>query len=304
MSLLNALRSVFNQDYRPIEIIVVDDGSSDDTSRWLRAAEHPLPVNVITLPTNLGPAAARNAGLDHATGAYVAFLDSDDSWLPNKLTRQMELLRSAPPNTVAFCQSYIRRRYDTVIRPICVQRAGETLGEYLFARGGFIAICSIVMPASLARDVKFWPSQRLHEDWDFFLRVEAAGARFAMCREPLCVVNDSNTCNRASAPDPDVSLNWLNGWKEQLAPVAYLGLRAKIAPQLRDKRPGLAFRYICQAWMKQAISSWTLLILLGRLLHPALREAAYWVHGKTTGRKLAGGMPYHSKQSAHAPQND
>lgn len=303
-SILNALQSVFEQDYRPIEIIVVDDGSSDDTAEWLRASSYPLPVTVIALPINQGPAAARNAGLERASGAYVAFLDSDDSWLPEKLSRQVELLEVADTSTVVFCQAYIQRKYDTVIRPTHSQRTGETLGEYLFSHGGYIAICSILMSTSLARGVRFRPNQRLHEDWDFFLRLEAAGVLFVMCGQPLCVVDDRDPSGRASAPDPEISLTWLDTWKEQLAPTAYLGLRAKIAPQLRYNRPGLAVRYIYEAWTKRAISCWTLMILVGRLVHPAVREAAYWIHGRTTGRKVSGDVECRYRRSASASQND
>lgn len=95
LTIERALRSAIEQRYQPSEVIVVDDGSSDDTLAVaaLRSAEmHKPPVRVIALGANQGPAYARNVGWDAADGDYVAFLDADDEWLPEKLQVQAELL--------------------------------------------------------------------------------------------------------------------------------------------------------------------------------------------------------------------
>lgn len=89
-----AIRSVLSQDHRPIEIIVVNDGSTDSTLSALRAFE-PHGIIVVDQP-NRGPAAARNAGLRRAGGRYIAFLDADDIWLPGKLTQQLRYLEEHP----------------------------------------------------------------------------------------------------------------------------------------------------------------------------------------------------------------
>jgi glycosyltransferase involved in cell wall biosynthesis len=84
--LREAIDSIFKQTYRPLEIIVIDDGSTDGTARV--AASYGDQLHYEWQP-NAGPAAARNKGLDLARRDFVAFLDADDLWHPDKLTRQM-----------------------------------------------------------------------------------------------------------------------------------------------------------------------------------------------------------------------
>lgn len=86
-----ALDSALNQDYPKLEIIVVDDGSKDDTAEVLAQYED---VSVIRLDSNQGGAAARNHGIRAASGELVAFLDSDDEWLPSKTRLQVEKILS------------------------------------------------------------------------------------------------------------------------------------------------------------------------------------------------------------------
>lgn len=94
-SLLAACRSVLDQSFRDLELIVVDDGSSEDIQAALAPLEDPRVV-YHRQPRNGGASAARNAGLLLARGRYIAFQDSDDLWLPGKLERQVALLESLP----------------------------------------------------------------------------------------------------------------------------------------------------------------------------------------------------------------
>jgi len=88
-----ALRSALEQDYENKEIIVVDDGSTDSTPEILKTFREQI---VVLTQVNAGPGAARNRGLKHARGTYIAFLDADDFWVPGKLRLQIEYLEQKP----------------------------------------------------------------------------------------------------------------------------------------------------------------------------------------------------------------
>jgi glycosyltransferase involved in cell wall biosynthesis len=97
-----ALDSVWQQDFDDLEVLVVDDGSSDGTIDWLdqHKKTHPQ-LRYVIHDRNKGEAAARNTALREARGTYVAFLDSDDEWLPGKLAAQHRHMTSASPDVAA-----------------------------------------------------------------------------------------------------------------------------------------------------------------------------------------------------------
>ncbi len=99
------LASVFAQDYRPIEVIVVDDGSTDGT----RAVLERWPEVIAIHQENAGCGAARNAGIARARGELIALQDADDLWVPDKLTRQIAHLEAHPEHGIvaALVQSFL-----------------------------------------------------------------------------------------------------------------------------------------------------------------------------------------------------
>jgi len=98
-----ALNSIHEQTYRPIEVIIADDGSTDGTARIV---ERYRPKVVYVRQENSGPAPARNLGLSRAGGDFIAFLDADDLWHPAKLERQMEQFESCPE--LDYCVAHIQ----------------------------------------------------------------------------------------------------------------------------------------------------------------------------------------------------
>src|SRR5215470_2160101 len=98
--LLRSINSVLRQTHQEIEIIVVVDKPDEDTVSAVRSVGDPR-IQLIVNPYSFTAAGARNAGVDHATGEWIAFLDDDDEWLPNKLERQIAFASGRAPALVS-----------------------------------------------------------------------------------------------------------------------------------------------------------------------------------------------------------
>jgi glycosyltransferase involved in cell wall biosynthesis len=179
-----AIDSVLTQTYPAIELIVVDDGSTDDTPTVMQ--QYAGRVNYIR-QENRGVVAARNVGICAATGEFINFLDSDDFFLPAKIDRQMRVFKARPDVGLVHCGFYQ------------VNEAGHRLNKVTWFPSDHIlrelAIdCFLLVHAPLVRREWFdrvglfnelpWERQYC-EDWDLWLRMAKAGCQFAYVREPL-----------------------------------------------------------------------------------------------------------------------
>ena len=99
--IIRAINSVFNQTFKDYELIIVDDGSSDDTYESLKLFIDTKKIKYFR-QNNLGVSAARNLGVKNANGQFVAFLDSDDEWLPHKLNEQIKYLSNNPDIKIVY----------------------------------------------------------------------------------------------------------------------------------------------------------------------------------------------------------
>jgi glycosyltransferase involved in cell wall biosynthesis len=172
------LESVFAQDYRPIEIVVVDDGSSDRTlARVERLLSPPLPASinsVIVHQENQGPARARNSGAAHATGQYLAFLDDDDEWLPDRLHRCVEALTDSP--AAAMVYSDARQPGGQRLVPGTMAHA-PSMREMLTRWWPILPSTAVIRRSAFAACGGFSPAFR-HPGWEdaeFFVRLREQG---------------------------------------------------------------------------------------------------------------------------------
>ena len=167
-TLPRAVESVLNQIYKPIEIIVVDDGSTDGTKEMF-SEMYPL-VRYI-YQANSGVSSARNTGINSARGDWIALLDSDDEWLPDKLDRQVKLLQDNAE--IRFCHTneiWIRNNVR-----INQKKKHQKYGGNIFNK--CLDICRISPSSSLfhtsvIKDVGlFDESLDVCEDYDMWLRI-------------------------------------------------------------------------------------------------------------------------------------
>jgi len=171
-----AIRSARGQTHPAVELIAVDDASGDDTLARLEALSGD-DLRVLALERNVGAAEARNRGLALARGDYVAFLDADDEWLPDKLRIQVEALERDPTLVLSTCDSILVgvdgstiRHHDTT------DTASGPEAWRTLLRGNFVPTPTVVARRSALEAVGgFDADLALGEDYDVWLKLSARG---------------------------------------------------------------------------------------------------------------------------------
>ena len=196
--LREAAESAISQTHRPIEVIIVDDGSSDDTPDMARrlAARHPGVIRLIR-KENAGPGAARNAGLQQARGEFIQYLDSDDLLEPRKFELQVKALADHPEAGVCYCVTLRRNSTTSEMVPWAKtdQRIENIFPDFLPKRGW--ATLTPLWRRSVCDAIGPWGDLRVMEDWEHDLRAGMLGVRTVHVAEPLAIVRD-HTEDRAS----------------------------------------------------------------------------------------------------------
>jgi len=175
------LESVLAQSFSDFEVIVVDDGSTDNTANVVSRFKR---VQYIHKP-NGGEGSARNVGIQAAQGEYIAFVDSDDLWFPDKLRLQLEFLKQTRMGWV-YCDGYVfdgssgkdLHKFSDVTQ----LHSGDILRPLFFR--DFIPSPTPVIHRSVLEDVGYFNESRLiqmREDWELWLRIAA--------RHPIGFVN-------------------------------------------------------------------------------------------------------------------
>jgi glycosyltransferase involved in cell wall biosynthesis len=219
---LAAIASALDQSERDLEVIVVDDGSTDDTAAAVAAIADPRLRFV--RQANGGGSAARNKGIDLAAGRWIAFLDSDDHFLPGHLERARAVLEPANDASLCLYARIIVNRGNgvTFLKPPRAIAPSEAMGDYLFCHRGFIQTSTLVAPTALARAVRYNEIVISGDDQEFAIRMAAANARFVMLETPGAVWNDLPSPARLSS-NRDIERHrvWLNDLRPLLSLKAY-----------------------------------------------------------------------------------
>jgi glycosyltransferase involved in cell wall biosynthesis len=169
-----AIRSILNQTFRPAEIIVIDDCSSDDTESVISAYSGAIPLTYTRLEKNSGGAVARNVGILRANGEYVSFLDSDDEWYQDHLLFLMRAaVRQSGHFAVASSAMRIGGRKPRVLPGReYPQRHGVTQKlHFVISAPLAFQTSTLLMPQQTARSFMFDPHLRRHQDWDLVFRM-------------------------------------------------------------------------------------------------------------------------------------
>jgi glycosyltransferase involved in cell wall biosynthesis len=217
-----AIDSALMQTFQDFELIVVDDGSQDGTFEVIKTiVDHR--IKVVRHPVNSGEAEARNTAIKSASGRYLAFLDSDDEWLPEKLSRQLEAIRKEPEGIVANVTGYYLfdefniKREEIPFRP-------DSWFKYLLMGCGQGPGTTLMISREAYEKIGYYdPTLPRHADWDWLLRFTQLYP-LSVLAEPLAIIN------RSSQPQAKIveraALRFLEKHDQDFRRFGYYGKRA------------------------------------------------------------------------------
>ena len=263
--LRRAIDSVLAQTMCDFEIIVVNDGVDPPTIEALQAIDDPR-LRYIVHTVNKGAGHARDTGAEASLGDWVAFLDDDDEWMPEKLEKQ---LAAAPLDRPAILMtlSHVVTPESTFVRPVKPYNGELPIDEWIFdlttwLKGGlnFLQTSSLMVPRQLFEKLHF--RDTMHEEWELVIRsVKQYGYALVTAADPLVVHYVGQPRPSLSKTQTwDRSVKWAATMADLLTPQAYSGfLLTSVGQNAANRGQYAAF--------------WPLLKLA-------------FVHGKPTGRQL------------------
>jgi glycosyltransferase involved in cell wall biosynthesis len=284
-----AIESILRQSYDNIELIVVDDGSTDNTQDKLR--EYDDRIRVVH-QSNSGPAAAWNAGINASRGEIIAFLGSDDIWLPTFVERQVSVLQrcdeSVPCCLANAVLSFRIRKHTTAfhnapINPVHEEGIWSNVSEVLTTRFILFGQTVAIRRGALER-VRFDESLRYLEDYDLALRLSLQGP-WAFIREPLVVwrqgASDSDSLSQAAGRDPvQVNRNLLKIHERFLQELNQIdnarSLRKRIVRKIETDRANLKAAARAMASSRAAKITGNLLAAIRYCRYSAYRKSPWF----------------------------
>lgn len=281
-TLPETLDSIWRQTYRPLEIILIDDGSTDGTIQFLQEHFFNQPEgDAIHLKflseIHQGAAAARNRGLLESHGEYIQYLDSDDTMDSTKIASHVRAARSSACSQIVYGPWLTRfTRLDGRVQ----QRGGlnlrprhDPLTDYL--QGRYVPVHGLLWPRAAAIAIGLWDeSLRMNEDGDMFLRAAAAGWPFHYCPAgPVNYHRWESATHSASAQRTRAA------YESQLAPLVRLQITLELQRRLDDYGELLARHYLRRA----GSLAWLYPEIARDCLGLARAAAPHWGHFRKRG---------------------
>ncbi len=259
-SVLDTLKSCFEQTYSNLEVVVVDDGSADDTLDVLAGIDDPRLV--VVHQENAGPAAARNHGMRVASGDYIAFLDSDDSWYPDFLEAAQKELETHG-DVLLYGQIIVDRGVGRYwVKPGRALGYEESIYDFLYVYGGFIQTSTMIIPRSLSERVQWDENVTFGDNDQFAIDCWNTGIGFHMMPRPYTLYADIISADALSqlpiyAGTSEKYTNffsWMATQKSAMSPQAWAGFRAGFeSVGLARKAPLESFSLLWQGYKAGAI---------------------------------------------------
>lgn len=226
-----AIGSVLQQTFREFEIVVVMDGENPQIRQALQHVDDPR-LHLHVLDPSCRAGAARNIGVKQARAPWVALLDDDDEWLPQKLEVQLATAQASRlSNPIISCRLIARTEEKDFIWPRRVPEQNEPFCEYLFCRRspfwgeGLVQTSTILTTKKLLQQIPFSEDLNCHQDLDWLLRANtqrSAGTEFVAHKDPLAIWNiQENRTRISNAIDWQDSAAWIHCIRSFITPRAY-----------------------------------------------------------------------------------
>lgn len=232
----HAIHSALNQTYRDLEVIVVIDGLDSQTEEALRSITDPR-LRVLVNPENVGLAESRNVGIREAVGEWVAYLDDDDEWLPDKIEKQVAIAEKLGDYAVVVSRFIERSAGMERVWPETLPEGTDRMSEYLFCRRGMLLPSTYLATRKLMLEIPFTKGLRHIEDLDWLLRATAdPRTRIGSAPEPLLIYNNFLIPGRESRNFPwEIFYTWSVTHRALFTPIAFSMFITKgVVPRARE----------------------------------------------------------------------
>jgi len=295
--LVRAVKSALAQTYSQLEIIVVIDGPDEESKAALDLFTNERLV-VLSLPKSVGGAEARNLGVQQARGEWIAFLDDDDEWVPDKIQEQFSAAAVSRCEFPLVCSQVIART-PTADFVWPETPPSKPYSEYLLLRSrlsygeGLMQTSTLFTKRELLQQVPFRSGLRKHQDWDWVLRcTELQSVEVVFIPRPLAIWYLDNTRARVSHQNMwRISLDWIKESRRLVTKPAYSSFIANIvAPQAAAEKAWGNFFPLVRELVFVGSPRWRdLSVFLGAWFVPSemrssLRNFLYARHAARSGK--------------------
>jgi glycosyltransferase involved in cell wall biosynthesis len=225
-----AVQSAIAQTLQKIEVIVVIDGPDEMTGDTLGAIKDDR-LKIIALKENVGGSEARNIGIRAAVGKWIALLDDDDEWLPEKLEAQLAMLDGHKDFEGIIACKYIERRVSgDMIRPSIMPQPYQHVSDYLFTetpwirpRKGFLQTSTIMASNNFLKKTQFRQGLKRNQETDWLLRgIDDFYSQVLVCPRVLAIFHNETTTERVGSNlDWEYSFDWAVENRDFFTPSAF-----------------------------------------------------------------------------------